>query len=348
MIKKIVVTVILFWCVNAYGVPLDQNAYHWQGQSQFFEGWYFKVSDPESGRSFLFIYAVQNPDGMSPYSQSFIMAGNNSPGVSEMVLQQFDVNDFSSRNDLFDARIGTENRISGDLEQLHCSGNITNGTDNCSWEIDFSVTERWDRTMGWMQYLPNLQTYWHVGAMQAVASGRITWNGEVFTFDDLIGYQEKNWGREFPENWYWLQANHFDDPQVCCLSIGGGTMPLGTTVFDACGIGLKYAGRLYTFSFPQNLVLINYEIEPGQWQIEARKGRYKIVIEASCDLDELINLMNPTVDGGLKPYTWETVTGDVTISLYEKRGLQWAEIVTATSDLAGLEFGGEQWLGWNQ
>ena len=66
-----------------------------------------------------------------------------------------------------------------------------------------------------MENLPNLQTYWYVGAMKARATGWIQWNNEYYEFENILGYQEKNWGDEFPETWYWLQANNFDNPDAC-------------------------------------------------------------------------------------------------------------------------------------
>ena len=345
MLKVLICSIVLLVQTNLYAF-VDPNAYHWAGQRQFFEGWYFKVSDPDTGKSFLFIYAVFNPDGESTESCGFMMAGNNSPGYAGFIYQQFPVEQFSSSYEQFDTRVSEENRARGDRDSLHAQGSATDGEDTCSWNIDFEVAERWDNTMGWMAGLPNLQTYWHVGAMKSRATGWIEWNGELFEFEDIIGYQEKNWGDEFPESWYWLQANNFDDPKACCLSVGAASMPIGAVVFPACGIGLIYDGRLYTLSFPQQPAFIRPEIAPGSWNITAVKGRYKIVIEAFCDPDYLLNLVNPT-EQGIKPWTWEAINGQVRFQLYEKRGLRWLVIADATSNLAGTEFGGEKWLGWN-
>ena len=60
-----------------------------------------------------------------------------------------------------------------------------------------------------------------------------------------------------------------------------------------------------------------------------------------------MNLMNPTI-GGIKPWTWESVNGSIRVRLYEKSLQQWRLVVDTSSDLAGVEFGGKQWLGWNQ
>ena len=332
-------------CMLAGQARADSNAYHWNGQEQFFEGWYFKVSDPVSRKSFLFIYAVLNPDGGSPHSQGFMMAGNNSPGSAHSVFQSFPVDEFSSEYDRFDTRIGDENRAWGDAGTVHFEGSISDGEHTCSWNIQMTISEAWTDTMGWMENLSDLQTYWYVHAMKAGATGWIRWDDDYFAFEDCIGYHEKNWGDEFPESWYWLQANHFDDPDACCISVGGATMPIGPFVFNACGIGFRYGGEMFVFSFPQTAARIIPVIEPGAWDIQAFRGRYKIHISAWCDTGDLINLMNPT-EQGIVPYTWETLAGSLRVRLYERSGLAWRRIVDTTSDLAGLEFGGAGWLGW--
>jgi len=78
--KKIMLATSIWFAMLSMNTGLyafaDPNAYHWKGQQQFFEGWYFKVSDPDTGKSFLFIYAVFNPDGASPESCGFMMAGH--------------------------------------------------------------------------------------------------------------------------------------------------------------------------------------------------------------------------------------------------------------------------------
>ena len=124
-------------------------------------------------------------------------------------------------------------------------------------------------------------------------------------------------------------------------------MPLGPAVVRATGIGFLYNGTLYTFSYPQQPALVQNSIEPGTWQVRARKGRHKIKIDGICDPDDLLNLLNPTVDG-IKPWTWEGINGTIRVRLYEKRGFFWRLLADTTSDLAACEFGGQEWIGWDQ
>jgi hypothetical protein len=341
----VIIICLLFSCSNGLE-SADPNAYHWKGQAQFFEGWYFKVSDPATLKSFLFIYAVYNPAAAASDSTSFMMAGNNSPGTASLIYQEYPVETFSARHDIFDIAVSAENRAWGNVQVLHAEGSIADVSRHCSWSFDMEISEQWPDTMGWMGTLQNLQTYWHVGAMKARATGWIQWNEEYFEFENIMGYQEKNWGEEFPESWYWLQANNFDKPEACCLSVGAASMPIGQLLFKACGIGFYYRDQLYTFSFPQQPARISADVAPGSWHIQGRRGNFKIVIDGSCNSEQLMNLMNPTISG-IKAWTWESVNGTVRVRLYRKGVLRWKLLVDATSNLAGVEFGGRKWLGWN-
>lgn len=323
----------------------DHNRYHWVGQSPYFEGWYFKVSEPETRRSHFFIYAIYTPSGESPESCAFMMAGINSAGDDRLVQARYPVSEFHSSAAVFDTRIGPDNLARGDGDALQACGSVRDNGTACAWEIDFTITETWKHTMGWMGLLPDLQTYWHVGAMSARASGWVEWDGERYEFEDCPGYQEKNWGDEFPETWFWIQANDFDDPEVCCLSVGGASMPIGPLVLDACGIGFRFRDRLYTFSYPQQPARITSRVGPGLWQVQAARGRHRIFIDAQCEPGGLLNLLNPTVTG-IEQWTWESTRGTARVRLQELRAGGWHDLVDTESGLAGTEFGGRQWVGW--
>ncbi len=54
-----------------YHNPLQtpHSGYHWDGNSdRFFEGWYFRVTLPEIGETFAFMYSIEDPIGGQPHS----------------------------------------------------------------------------------------------------------------------------------------------------------------------------------------------------------------------------------------------------------------------------------------
>ncbi len=45
------------------------SGYHWDGSSRrFFEGWYYRVTLPQWGQSFAFMYSIDDPMGGKPHS----------------------------------------------------------------------------------------------------------------------------------------------------------------------------------------------------------------------------------------------------------------------------------------
>lgn len=45
------------------------SGYHWTGaDSRFFEGWYLRLTLPDPGESFAFMYSIEDPQGGTPYS----------------------------------------------------------------------------------------------------------------------------------------------------------------------------------------------------------------------------------------------------------------------------------------
>ena len=45
------------------------SGYHWDGSSRrFFEGWYYRITLPEIGQTFAFMYSIEDPIGGKPYS----------------------------------------------------------------------------------------------------------------------------------------------------------------------------------------------------------------------------------------------------------------------------------------
>jgi len=45
------------------------SGYHWTGtNSRFFEGWYLRLTLPDQGESFAFMYSIEDPQGGTPYS----------------------------------------------------------------------------------------------------------------------------------------------------------------------------------------------------------------------------------------------------------------------------------------
>lgn len=48
---------------------------------------------------------------------------------------------------------------------------------------------------------------------RGLASGWVEWDGQRTEFAQAPAYWEKNWGGGFPDKWFWVQCNSWDDAQ---------------------------------------------------------------------------------------------------------------------------------------
>ncbi|MGK7954028.1 MAG: tocopherol cyclase family protein, partial [Crocosphaera sp.] len=57
------------WLSTHKSKETPHSGYHWNGSSRrFFEGWYYRVTLPQRGQSFAFMYSVDDPIGRKPHS----------------------------------------------------------------------------------------------------------------------------------------------------------------------------------------------------------------------------------------------------------------------------------------
>ena len=69
--------------------------------------------------------------------------------------------------------------------------------------------------------LPRMPQYWHPHVLSARVQGEAVVAGERWDLASFTGYAEKNWGGDFPGDWWWGQAHGFEDPAVCVAFAGG-------------------------------------------------------------------------------------------------------------------------------
>ena len=55
---------------------------------------------------------------------------------------------------------------------------------------------------------------------KGLATGWLEWGDQRYHFTNAPTYAEKNWGGGFPQKWFWIQSESFDDASVTLTSIG--------------------------------------------------------------------------------------------------------------------------------
>lgn len=345
--KKGIVFLILFsFLVNphqsVHSSAIDpHNTYQWPGDEEpWYEWWYYKLLDEKSGNSFYFCYGIVNPwDTQKTISSSraFVSFGDFK---NHTILQtSLPVEDFFASSEIPFVQIGknvaTDQMIRGTFQdQGH----------DVSWDLSFHKIHGWD-SMGWGLGFPNLfNIYWHTAQMDTKVNGSITLDGKRYIIENADGYQDRNWGHRFPEWWFWIVSNAFDQNPESSFAAGGGhaqfkkdVAPLPTALLFA----LRHEDQLYEFRSSDFGNFFDWDFKLGSWNVTASDGFKKLEVTAWVDPKDMMDLQFHTPDGKIF-HDYETLCGNLHVKLFERKALlfPWEKVVDLTSiQKAGLELG---------
>ncbi len=60
-----------------------------------------------------------------------------------------------------------------------------------------------------------MECYHGVLSFDHSLQGKLNLNGKEMDFNGGRGHMEKDWGKNFPAVWVWLQSNHFQNQRAC-------------------------------------------------------------------------------------------------------------------------------------
>jgi hypothetical protein len=150
---------------------------------------------------------------------------------------------------------------------------------------------------------------WHVQGMRAKYNGTVTFNGVVYHVDPetSYGYQDKNFGSDFTNPWYWISCNSFKGSENTSLVLGGGQPVLfGEPQGKKALIGFSHKGQmLYKWNFAdipagQGADYVKQSIDVRQigagasanitWNISSEDPTNKVVINMTCPRSLMLRL----------------------------------------------------------
>ncbi len=341
------------------------SGYHWRHQrwqdrawqtQRFFEGWYYRVTLPVERQTFAFMYSIEDPQGQRPHSGG---AAQILGPDDEYLCRTFpDVSSFwawpqalglghcrPATAGLLDAKTFEQQVREGyQATATWHQGKLRDpGTgQSAHWQYQIQPIYGWGNpqkpqqsTAGWLSQFQIFEPGWQILMAQGLASGWIDWNHRRYEFTDAPAYGEKNWGGAFPQKWFWLNCSHFDQPDLA-LTAGGGRRGVLAWMESVAMVGLHWQGEFYEF-VPWNSQ-VSWEIQPwGSWQVWAKSADYAVELTADTNLPGTA-LRAPTQQG-LVFCCRDTMRGNLTLKLWRRGRL----ILTAQSDLCGLEVGGSPW-----
>ncbi|MGC1306871.1 MAG: tocopherol cyclase family protein [Phormidesmis sp.] len=354
-------------------LEVPHSGYHWRGASwfsarRFFEGWYFRLTLPESGQTFAFMYSIDDPAGGTAHhgGAAQILGPNETyycrtfPDVTQfwawphrLGLGHWRTSQVGRARYLspaaFARKAFDDETLEGyQLTSEHHQGRLLNPAGQSSnveaqWQYTVQPISGWGpagvrsrATAGWLSYLPVFDPGWQVLMAHGLASGWMEWQGDRTHFQNAPVYAEKNWGTAFPAKWFWLQCNAFTGEPDLSITAAGGVRDVLTRSENVGLIGIHYRGQFYEFSSRETA--FTWQVDPwGYWQMTAGCDRYHVELTGIAH-DEGAQVRVPT-QSGLQFLCRDTTKGELRVQLWEGDRV----ILDTTSQLAGLEIGGSPW-----
>lgn len=342
------------------------SGYHWDGSSQrFFEGWYYRVTLPTCGQTFAFMYSIEDPIGGQPHSGGAAQILGPADGYFCRTFPG--VNKFwASRDVLALGHWGKTNLTippkylpPAEFEQHIQEGYQATATwhqgilhdpgtgRQCRWQYAIQPVYGWGdaegsqkSTAGWLSYLPIFEPGWQILMAHGLATGWIEWEGKRYEFTNAPAYSEKNWGQSFPQKWFWLNCNSFENEPDLALTAGGGRRGVLWWMESVAMIGIHYQGKFYEF-VPWNSK-VHWHIQSwGNWWMQARNDQFEV--ELTGTTDQLGTPLRAPTENGLVFACRDTMHGQLSLELRKFTAKKSQIILKAHSFLCGLEVGGGSW-----
>ncbi|MGD8823133.1 MAG: tocopherol cyclase family protein [Anaerolineales bacterium] len=194
------------------------EAYHGSGvKGHFFEGWYFKLINPDQSQRWAIIPGVfLNPDSSKSHAFIQVLDGiTNQASYHRFPLEQFQ----ASTSEL-DIQIGGNRFTSHGLSlDLPADNRSMKGEVRFGQLIPWPVRLTSPGIMGPYAFAPFMQTYHGILSFDHPLDGELRIAGQTVNFSQGRGYIEKDWGQTFPRAYIWMQTNHFEQPASLSASI---------------------------------------------------------------------------------------------------------------------------------
>jgi tocopherol cyclase len=282
-------------------------------KSHYFEGWYFKLVDDTGKNSIAIIPTI-----------ALNRSENNSHAAIQVLDEQklkyyylkFPLSRFEASEREFRIRID-KNYFSKSKIQL----NIDRAELNLKANLILSnltpiPTTLWNPgIMGFLSYVPFLQTYHGIVSMDHTIQGEMEINNRTVTFSEKSkGYTEKDWGRSFPSAWIWMQTNHFKREGtsfMCSIA----NVPLFNQTFIGFLCVFWHKGKFYRFT-SYNLSKIRYlKGYKDKAVIFLESNEYFLIIKAF--LGETVDMKAPQL-GSMDAHSYESMNSRIEVKLFKK------------------------------
>lgn len=330
----------------------------------WFEGWYFRVSDADGSGSVAVIVASHLPKGetytpgmaLPGYINVLISEGDGAPTRSFTAFPQetrsLVAGEPVSRNPDFSTDSNFEwiaegyGSVTEDSVNLNIPGTV---------DVRIETFDRipWDRRFpaagpeGLLMFLP-VPLHWYIHSLGSEATYSYTLSDAVpsrTVSGEGYAHLEKNWQKEFPLGWVWVQGIAEDNCVQVVISLARVALDEETTIMPWIA-GYRSEGLQWDFRFhlPDAALTLEMDACAGTLSMTARDLFRTLRVEAAAPPDSFGDVSIPTENGFVPQSGKESFSATVTVSAFwhlpvlEALGIEWL-IEEQVFYNAALEFG---------
>lgn len=302
-------------------------------KANYFEGWYFKcitsdrsqslavipgIAMDSQGERHAFIQLIHAQSGQCYY---FRYPFSSFSAVKDTFAVQIEANHFS-RTGLSLAIDQPDGKVSGQLSFD---------------QIVPYPTQIWHPgIMGPYSFVPGMECYHGILNIDHRISGQLTIDGNVFDFDNGRGYIEKDYGRSFPANWVWLQANHFSRPGVTFM-FSRAAIPFMGTIFQGLISFISLDGKIYRFATYNRAKMTHYAIDRENMTVSAMMENKHGQLSFTA-FHRGGGILRAPKNGQMDRKINESITARLELVWHDKHG---RKILADQSDQVGMEISDE-------
>jgi|SRR5690554_1820925 len=313
---------------------LNPTLYHGsKKRKNFFEGWYYKITDKDNKYSFAFILGIIKGK-IKEEGHSFIQILDGVEHKSYYI--SFPKDDFKYIHNPFLVSINKNNFSLNEIKISHYDNNI-----QIVGSIIIVDLIKWPDTvinpgsMGLYNYLLFMECFSHVCCLNAGIIGKLLINNREFDFTGGKIYIEKNWGRRFPENYLWIQANNFLNKDVA-LTVSFGKVPLWKYHFNGFLTAFLLDNKVYKFT-SINRSKVDLQVSNNNITVVFERDDYILTIETSYTKSDFLTIKGPN-DGIMNREVKESIISKVRVEFIDV--FKGRLLFQGISEKSGLEFMG--------
>ncbi len=282
----------------------------------YFEGWYNKIIDASAEH----IYAIIPTVALNKKEQTSHCAIQYFDAVNATTVYfKFPIDEFKNlSNKKFKISI-EKNYFS--IERVHLD--IDKQGYKITGDLKYIDSIPWPKkflqpgAMGWLSYIPFLETYHAVVSMNHKIQGKISINGETVNFNNGRGYVEKDWGKSFPVAWIWIQSNHFSNQNLSFMfSIA--KIPLLGKQINGFLSAIWFEGKFFIFATYTGAKVKSLDVNPNNIKILVEDKKHILYFEVSKKGIESISLKAPQ-GGIMSGRIAESINSKIKLKLFDRK-----------------------------